>query len=463
MTEKTEKEINIKEERDLKKENFFKDISDTNKNINKNTDLNMSNVMKRIKYMQSKLRHSYNQLLEENNDKKMKYKTLITEEKNNINKKRTTNKLSPLAKKILLKANRKIDEVNQSALDIVKLNYLFYLNKPSINYNNNISENKGRNQINRVRSSIIHEKKEKKIINNNNSMINESDIIKKIRNKSLIKNFIFINNNYHKQLNSAFMKFNPQIHLNNMKILLDADPSFQEDIAREKKEVENDIDFKNDKLKFKKKFLNYQYKKNRISLNNPKVVIHHKNKKNINNSLSLPKIKRKEDKEKEKEENKILNIPMQFINKLKKNKGNDFQKFKQNKINELNSLMSITSEINNLINDGTIDKKIKKFVNDYNLVKYEAENKRHDNVKINLSNIDYFKPEKSAVDKKLESFYIKKYFNSVEKKEKNLINKLHSELQFYNNQNLDNRDESLNELDSFLFKNNINIIEQKKS
>ena len=125
--------------------------------------------------------------------------------------------------------------------------------------------------------------------------------------------------------------------------------------------------------------------------------------------------------------------------------------------------MSITSEINNLINDGTIDKKIKKFVNDYNLVKYEAENKRHDNVKINLSNIDYFKPEKSAVDKKLESFYIKKYFNSVEKKEKNLINKLHSELQFYNNQNLDNRDESLNELDSFLFKNNINIIEQKKS
>ena len=455
----TENENELNEEKEIKQEIPYKDIIDNNENWKKNNDINMSNVINRIKYMQTNLRNSYNQLLEQDNDKD-KNETLITEKKSNISKKKTIDKLSPLAKRLLLKAQSKIDKVNESQLGIAKLNYLFYLYKPSIN--NNIScDTKGR-KIHRSKSGIFNENKNKKNLKLNNSMRSESEIIKKIQNKSLLKNFVYINNNYHKQLHKAFMNFKPISHLNNMKDLLEAVPSFYKDIEREKKEVESDIYYNNDKFKFKRKYLNYQ-KKNQLSLNNPRILFEYKNKKNINNSsVSLPKIKIKEDKEKE--ENKHMNIPMKFINKLKKNrgnKGNELPRFKQNKINELNKLISISSDINNLINNETIDSKIKEYVNDYNLVKNQSQRNRFKHFEIDLSKIDYFGPEKKAVDKNLESFYLKKYFNCVNNNEKNLFNKLNSELEIFNNKNIEHRDISLNELDSFLYKNNINIIDKE--
>ena len=461
MLEKERKLNKVK----IRRLNSYNNILNTNKNRIKNNEMNMASIISRIKYMQSKLKHSCNQLLDESIDKHNNYKTLITlsEEKNNNNKKKTIDKISPLAKRLLKKANCKINEVNQSALDIAKLNYLYYLNKPSNSIINKSCDEKSRNNKNTIQTSLDNNKKDKNNVNNinnisNNSFRNESDIIKKIRNKSLVKNFVYINNNYHKQLNSAFMKYNPTAHLNNMKILLQAVPNFHEDIAREKKEVENDIDFKNDKFKFKKKYLNYLNKQNLLSLNKAKVIIKPpKFTKNINKSVSLPKIRQKEE---EKKEEKKINIPMVFINKLKKNKLEDFQKFKQNKISELNKLISISDNINNLIGESTIDNKIKKFINDYNLVKFKSEKNNLNDIKIQLNNIDYFKLEKSLIDEKLKSFYLKKYFNSIDKKEKNLFKNLNSELDIFTNKNIINRDVSLNELDSFLLKNDINIFEE---
>ena len=455
-----EKETKLNKEK-LRRLNSYNNILNTNKNWNKNNEMNMASIISRIKYMQSKLKHSCNQLLDESIDKHNNYKTLITlsEEKNNNNKKKTIDKISPLAKRLLKKANCKINEVSQSALDIAKLNYLYYLNKPSNSIINKSCDEKSRNNKNTIQTGLDNDIKDKNIFNSiNNSFRNESDIIKKIRNKSLLKNFVYINNNYHKQLNSAFMKYNPTAHLNNMKILLQAVPNFHEDIAREKKEVENDIDFKNDRFKFKKKYLNYLNKQNLLSLNRAKVIIKSpKFKKNINKSVSLPKIRKKEE---EKKEEKKINIPMVFINKLKKNKLEDFQKFKQNKINELNNLISISDNINNLIGRSTIDNKITKFISDYNLVKYKSEKNKLNDGKIKLNNIDYFKPEKSLIDEKLKSFYLKKYFNSIDRKEKNLFKNLNSELDIFINKNIINREVSLNELDSFLLKNDINIFQE---
>ena len=456
-----EKERKLNEVK-LKSLNSYNNILNTNKNWKKNSENNMISIISKIKYMQSKLKHSCNQLLDESFDKHRKYKTLITlsEEKSNNTKKKTIDRISPLAKRMLKKANCKINEVNQSALDIAKLNYLYYLNKPSNSVINKSCDEKSRNNKSRIQTGFDKNKKDKNIFNNfnNDSFKNESDIIKKIRNKSLVKNFVYINNNYHKQLNSAFMKYNPTAHLNNMKILLQAVPNFHEDISREKKEIENDIDFKNDKFKFKKKYLNYLNKQNPLSLNRPKVIIKPpKFTKNINKSVSLPKISKKEEKKKEE---KKINIPMVFINKLKKNKIEDFQKFKQNKISELNKLISISDNINNLIGESTIDTKIKKFINDYNLVKFKSEKNKIIDFKFKLNNIDYFKPEKTLIDEKLKSFYLKKYFNSINKKEKNLIKNLNSELDIFTNKNINNRDVSLKELDSFLLKNDINFFEE---
>ena len=446
-------------EKGFQKNNSYKDILNTKKNWKDNNEINMADIIKRIKIMQSKLKYSYNKLLDENNDRYKKSKSLMTlsEDKNNIDKKNTIDKISPFTKMLLKKANTKINEVNQSALNIARLNYLYYLHQPSNDLGNKSCDEKTRNKKNRVKSSIINERKDKSSNDNinNNTIKNEDNIIKKIKSKSLLKNFVYINNNYHKQLNSAFMKYNPTAHLSNMKILLQACPYFQEDISREKKDIENDIDFKNDKFKFKKKYLNYLNKQQLLSINKPKIIIKPKIKKNMKRSVSLPKIKIKDQ-----TEDKKINIPIIFMNRLKNNKGEEFKKFKDKKIEELHKLISISGEIDNFIAKDNIDKKIKKFMNDYNIVRFEAENNINKENDIDLNKIDYFKSEKSIIDKKLESFYLKKYFNSIEKKEKNLFNKLNSEFDIFENKNINNRDNSLNELDCFLLKNNINIFEE---
>ena len=97
---------------------------------------------------------------------------------------------------------------------------------------------------------------------------------------------------------------------------------------------------------------------------------------------------------------------------------------------------------------------MKKYIEDYNNIKYVPENK------IDLNKIDYFINEKNTIDKKLESFYLNKYFNTIDQKEKNLYTKLNLELDSFTNRNLTNRDISLNELDSFLSKNDVNLLEQ---
>ena len=432
-------ENSIKSDKKLKRQYSYNDI--VNKNWKKNNDVKVD-IIKRIKNMQSKVKFSYCQLLDENNVRDFYYKTLNTssEEKRRKKKKKTIDNISPLAKRFIKKTNNKINKVNQSTLDIVKLNYLYYLNKPQKNVSKSCDE-KSRNKFNRVKSSIDN--------------TNEDNLLKKLNSKSLIKNFVYINNNFHKQINNAFMKYNPTSHLNNMKILLEAVPSFHEDISRVKDEVENDINFKCDKYKFKKKYLNYKNKQNLLSVNQPNLKNEPNLKKNANKIVSLPKIRMND-------ENKKVNIHLFFINKLKKNRGQDFKKLKQNKISEINRLISISGNINNLIEKDAIENKIKKYIEDYNIVKYNAEINKNNDFKIDLNKIDYFRKEKSTIDKKLESFYLNKYFNSIDKQENNLFNKLNSELDVFTNKNINNRDSSLNELDNFLIQNEINILEQQK-
>ena len=463
----SKKEIKIKEYYEIKKQKSYNEIKkqksynenmNSNKKWKNNNDMNMTNIIGKIKYMQTKLQNSYDILLEEGTYKFQKIKALNTlpEEKINYEKKNKTDKISPLIRKFLKKTNNTIKEINRSTLDIVNLNYLYYLNKSSNYVNVNNLENKNRNKNIRIKNG----NNIKNDINiNNYNFENESNIIKKIRNRSLLKNFVYINNNYHKQLNNAFMKFNPTTHLNNMKTLLEAVPSFHEDISKEMKDVDNDINYKNDKFKYKKKYANYINRKYLLSIKKPKIELKPKINKNRNRSVSLPKIRIKEE---EIKENKKMNIPLNFLNKLQKDREKEFQKYKSNKLNELNQLITITGDINNLIDNSTIYNKLKNFMNDYNLIKIKAKGIKQNDCDFDLNKIDYFKPEKSLINQKLGSLYLKKYFNSIDKKEINQLNKLNSEMDIFINNNISNRNISLNEFDNFLLKNNVNIFEQYK-
>ena len=68
-----------------------------------------------------------------------------------------------------------------------------------------------------------------------------------------MKNFLFVNDIYRKQLNFAFLKYNPEKHLENLKFLVEAEPLIRRDISTIKKEVEEDIKLRCDKNHFKKK------------------------------------------------------------------------------------------------------------------------------------------------------------------------------------------------------------------
>ena len=180
-------------EKIMKRQSSSYNIINKNKIWKKSNEVKMDSIINKIKNIQSKINYSYHQLLDDNNNKNSYNKILNNsyEEKREYKKKKTIDQISPIAKKFLQKAKNNINDVNKSTLEIVKLNYLYYLNKPPNNLNKSCDE-KSRKKVNRAKSCVNK---------------NENNLLKKLNSKSLIKNFIYINNIYHKQLNNAFMKY----------------------------------------------------------------------------------------------------------------------------------------------------------------------------------------------------------------------------------------------------------------
>ena len=95
------------------------------------------------------------------------------------------------------------------------------------------------------------------IIESQEDKLNENNYRQALYKKDKRNNFLFVNSNYRNQLNRAFMKFNPLIYLNNLKILLQVSPSIRDDVAKTKKEVEEDINQLCDKHRYSKKLNHY--------------------------------------------------------------------------------------------------------------------------------------------------------------------------------------------------------------
>ena len=142
--------------------------------------------------------------------------------------------ISPSSKKLLLKIRKHIKYMEKSASEISKLNEIFLEKQPNkeLNIQNNNLENK----------------------NNNNNII--------IQNKyKLSKNFSYINDKYRRQLNNAFLRFNPITHTNNLKILENADPLIKKDIDDLKKNIDEEIKELTDVHRIRKKYDKFIEKK----------------------------------------------------------------------------------------------------------------------------------------------------------------------------------------------------------
>lgn len=98
----------------------------------------------------------------------------------------------------------------------------------------------------------------------NNSAEDELPNIKAHKEKEA-KNFSYINDNYRKQLNKAFMKFNPLIHLENLKMLEEVDPEIKKDICQLKEVIDQDLKEITDKNYYKQRY-NELMKKKRSSI-----------------------------------------------------------------------------------------------------------------------------------------------------------------------------------------------------
>ena len=165
---------------------------------------------------------------EENNLKKKKHLKKKSKEIDELSEK-TEKKLSDKSSKIINDVNRIISNMNESTEELKKLNALFL-----------IGTSKKINKTNNIQSENLEELKYSKEIKDE-KLIEEDEKNKLENKKKKPFNFTYINDNYRKQLNRAFMNFNPIIHLGNLNLLRKADPSINEDIEKLEKHIDEDL------------------------------------------------------------------------------------------------------------------------------------------------------------------------------------------------------------------------------
>ena len=192
-------------------------------------NLRNENIIGKIKRDQEDILN-YAEVLneEEKNQRKKKHYKKKTKEIDE-NSEKSEKKLSDKSSKIINDVNKIISNMNQSTEELKKLNALFL-----------IGTSKKINKTNNIQSENLEELKYSKEIKDE-KLIEEDEKNKLENKKKKPFNFTYINDNYRKQLNRAFMNFNPIIHLGNLNLLRKADPSINEDIEKLEKHIDEDL------------------------------------------------------------------------------------------------------------------------------------------------------------------------------------------------------------------------------
>lgn len=134
--------------------------------------------------------------------------------------------ISPTARKILSLANSNITEMKSKTDQIMKNNGVYL--EQFLNKNKNYCQKAGDS---------------------------DTKTLPPIENQyKLIRNFDYVNDNFRKQLNKAFLLYNPYIHLENLYLLQHADPSIKADINRVRHNVNEDVKEITDKRYYLKRY-----------------------------------------------------------------------------------------------------------------------------------------------------------------------------------------------------------------
>jgi hypothetical protein len=156
--------------------------------------------------------------------------------------------ISPTVRKILSLANTNITEMKSKTEQIMKKNGIYlehFLNK------------------NKTYCQKASDKP---------SDTNDNNSLPPIENTNkLIRNFDYINDNFRRQLNKAFLLYNPYIHLENLYFLQHADPSIKEDINRVRNNVNEDVKEITDKRYYLKRYKELVNKNKQLNKTNSEV------------------------------------------------------------------------------------------------------------------------------------------------------------------------------------------------
>ena len=376
-------------------------------------------------------------LEEKKREKLLKLKKIKLKQSSSI---KSMEHISPNVKTIITKIGRNYGKIRNSIANISKTNGL-YLRQNAIKALDNLnSEEKNQNM-----EKIIED--DKYNINYYKTQRNKKFILNDVNalERKSYNNFLYSNASYRKQLNFAFLKYNPNKHLENLKLLVQTEPLIRKDVNIIKKEVDEDIKWKCDKHHFKKKYeiLKKRFKRSNSVQTDPKLQLDNQNKKILPNLNTKETVKIMKILTPSFSDKKIFNI----YDIKKKEEDSKIIIHKEKKLEELKNILKASSGINELIKDNNINKKIDMFKTNYD-IKVKLSEYYDDNNK-NLLETDYFYEEKKNIINKLGNIYEFKISNNLKEKEKEnkLKGKIINDNDAFNLKLIEEKNDAINDID----------------
>ena len=383
----------------------------------------------------------------------------------NATSSRVIENISPYVKKMLKKIGKNVNYIKKSITDITKMNGLYLEEKAKKTFFKENNDENGKNipKLNNIRKN----NSELNIMNiKGNKTFNQNlnyNIIPEKKDDDYAKNFVYVNDNYRKQLNYAFLKYNPEHHLEHMKIMMPVDSNIRDDIEKIIQEVDEDIKWKCDKHHFKKKYENLKSKYLKNNIRSSSVNQLNQNFNNINNKL--PKIEKLKQKKQ-----KIIkkNFKPKSYNKLiyQIKHGIKYNQKEINKLNiqreqnkeELNHMLIASKEIDKFIEDKNIDDKIEMFKTDYAKQMYGYYDQETNNYKTgNFIKKDYFIEEKNNIVNKIGNVYSFQLDKNVNEKENKYKGNIYNEAKKFRKRIIDGKKNAVDEFNGYITTYQINL------
>lgn len=367
----------------------------------------------------------------------------------------TKSHMSENAQNLSQKIKFQINKVRRSQEDITALNALYLNNKY---FPDEDPEQKNKNN-NRYDDNEI--KKEEKVENYKEAL----------RKKKLRNNFEIIAKSYHKTLKDAFLKFNPEMNLNNLKMLIQISPTLRDDISKTKKEVDGDVKNVTDKKRYHKEYqriLQKNLKSKSTKLLDPKLyksdeigqksqttkndVMGNNNKRK--SSVILPNIGRGSSFVNNRDEM----VKFELMKKLMKKDTKRFMTIMDEQFEQIYRLHNISQQINSYIGNENISKKIDNHLKDFEMHNYLNSLKSYNEAKNPVFKPkDYFASQKNKLDDLYSDLYINKLEKRVLDNERKIRqNLLINKAGYFNKMHNDMRN-SLKEFDNNISSNGIKL------